>query len=196
MTLEIAAPSVPKVEIPQPLETRIRNWNLTRNGLKFNLDLETQMLSEEAREFYVAQTLVDRLDAFIDFQFVFIGTIYKFNATKHENYDEFASVLDGMDTLSSWATHVMSEMVEQLSTELMSYCPALLYQEAGISEILTEALEIVVSANEQKGTELDENGKVKKPKGFVKPEERLDRMLKKHLGTKYSPTYGGLMVVN
>jgi hypothetical protein len=42
---------------------------------------------------------------------------------------------------------------------------------------LNLALEIVLEANQQKGKEKDENGKVKKPKNFIKPEAKIKKLL-------------------
>ena len=80
-------------------------WNILRNDLKFDIELEVNMLAEEAQEFkdglimYVkAETqkekldgLVEMIDAYCDFKFVLIGTYTKslgstfdYDAFKHQ----------------------------------------------------------------------------------------------------------------
>ncbi len=53
-------------------------WNLVRNNLHLDEQLEEDMLSEELNEFFVAESIEEHLDAYADFRYVMEGTTAKF----------------------------------------------------------------------------------------------------------------------
>lgn len=170
-----------------PVILRILQWNKKRNDLKFNIELEAAMLSEEANEFFTADTLVDRLDAYADFVFVGVGTIYKHLATKHKYFAGIEADYDQVSILTEWMQTVREQMLELISLEILSIDPKCTYKDEDIiTNILNATLEIVMDANEKKGTERDEQGKVKKPEGFIKPEATIHKMLCEKLGGSYA----------
>lgn len=170
---------------------RILQWNKKRNNLKYDIDLETKMLTEEANEFFVAETLVDRLDAFADFAFVAIGTAMKYMAVKHKDFHNLDIDKADFEALSEYINTVQSQMGTMLYEEVSALKTSMLYEDENgdtdLSKLLEDVLLIVISANEAKGFELNADGKVMKPEGFVKPEAQIDNLLKKTLGANYVP---------
>ena len=163
-----------------PLGHRIMLWNRKGNSLNFDIDLEIKMLSEEANKFFMVDTLVERLDAYTDFQFVAAGTAFKYFASKFEEYDTFYSTQGEMDQLILWIDNVQTQMRHLLLTEMSLIRKTLAFDEELQDELFTKALEIVTDANEQK---------VLKPAILIKPEAKLDALLKAKLGEKYVSQY-------
>ena len=178
----------PKITDTQPTHIllRILKWNAKRNNLDFNIELEANMLSEEASEFFHSETLVDRLDAYADFVFVGVGTVYKHLASRHKYFIGIQEDFDQMSTLTEWMNTVREQMIEIISNEILTLSPTCNYRnEEIIEEILNATVEIVVDANEKKGFERDSNGKVKKGDDYVKPEKTIHTLLKEKLGDDY-----------
>lgn len=159
---------------------RILNWNRKRNNLEFNADLEVTMLTEEANEFYMAESLVDRLDAFCDFCFVATGTMVKFAALKTDSAADLLLCCEDMDRLVGYINVTKAQMKDLLLGELATYHKAFAYDDNHIDEVFSKAMEIVIEANEQKGLDRSENGKVLKPAGFVRPEAKLEALLREY----------------
>lgn len=178
---------------PTHILIRILTWNKKRNNLNFDIELETAMLSEEASEFFHAETLVDRLDAYADFIFVGVGTIYKHLAKRHKYFVGIQEEFDQVESLSEWMDTVREQMIELISNEIMTLSPTCIYRDETIIEgILNDTVDIVVTANEKKGFERDSDGKVKKGADYVKPEKTIHAMLKGKLGddyVRYSSSY-------
>jgi len=178
----IATPITPD----QPTILRILQWNKKRNNLEFNIELESAMLSEEANEFFQADTLVDRLDAYADFVFVGVGSVYKHLATKHKYFVGIEQDYDQMNILTEWMNTVREQMIELITNEILMINPKCTYKDEDIIEtILNSSLDIVIDANEKKGTERDSNGKVIKGADYIKPEKTINKMLCEKLGDSY-----------
>lgn len=162
---------------PRPI--RIIDWNRIRNGLECKPSLEYKMLSEEAREFFMAENIVDRLDAYADFEFVWQGTKAKFLACDAEVASQW---LNGWQenyiALVDYHDLVVDEMFNILSEELVPLLPIKLVDSAGsyesaVGRILSHVLDIVVEANEAKGTEKNAEGKIQKGPDYVPPENTI-----------------------
>jgi len=134
---------------------RIVDWNKARNGLALNSDLEVDMLREEAKEYFDAATFVDRVDAVCDLIFVGVGTLAKTANAYHLVAKGLFGPID----------FVITDFVGRVEAEGIML--------DNLVPMLVECLDAVISANEEKGTEKDENGKIIKPDGFVPPEERI-----------------------
>lgn len=161
--------------------------------MKYDIDLETAMLSEEANEFFTSETLVDRLDAWADFAFVSIGTAMKYMAVEHKDFQRLEDYKEEFEILCEYISTTQAQMGAVLLEELTSIDPSLFYEDADgetqYDELMYNILNIVIAANEQKGFELNAEGKVQKPEGFVKPEASIDRLLCKTLGQKYRSVF-------
>jgi len=140
----------------------IVDWNKERNEFELNSNLEVNMLREEVVEYFDAETYIDRVDAVCDIIFVAVGTIAKATYAFHMAAEGLLAPIDFVLT-----DFVGRTQVEGISPEQMM-------------PMLGEALGAVITANQQKGTEKDEDGKVKKPEGFVPPEEAIAEIIEKY----------------
>lgn len=151
------------------------------------------MLTEEAREFFISDTLVERLDAWADFAFVSIGTAMKYMAVEHKDFKRLEEYKDEFEILCEYISTTQAQMSEVLHEELSSLCPPLFYEDEDrntkFDTLMENVLLIVIEANEQKGFELNAEGKVQKPVGFIKPESKIDSLLIKALGQKYQSVF-------
>lgn len=149
----------------------IEKWNRDRDNLKlFDIELEAKMLQEEYEEFMNATTVVDKLDALADFGFILGGSLAKFfhtNGTVDE-YDatEFFTTYFGLfsDLFILSLTFTVNDDTNSVTRE-------------NAQDIFQEVMKIVIQANQQKGFEKDDNGKIKKPVGFISPESKIEALL-------------------
>ena len=166
------------LEAERTLDQRIIDWNHERNGLKFNIDLEVKLLQEESSEFMTANTLVERVQEFSDFLFVYTGTVAKYSAVTFNKADSFQNLFQKMAEVQTWAEERMSMMSRMVVKEL----ELLRADEDQINNILFGALKAVVEANEAKGTEKDENGKVVKGPDYVSPVTAIQTLIRDETG--------------
>jgi len=123
----------------------VYKFNQKRNKFKLDGVLEKSMLLEEIQEFYDAEDMADRVDARLDVDFVFRGTLMKFNyAGKNVDPELFT-----------------------LNQEFMTIANAVLIEEFDsdqnlMNKIMGDCWTIVVECNAMKTANLDENGKVRK----------------------------------
>jgi hypothetical protein len=146
---------------------QIRQWNLDRNNLHFSKDLEQDMLIEEYHEFLSATSAVDMLDAVCDYAFVLCGTYTKWMQHADDSDDMLAF-------MNKYSSHFV-DMYIVFSKYLVQALP--ISSMEGIPDLIIKGLEVVTKKNYEKGNDLDENGKVKKPEGFVGPEVELQALL-------------------
>lgn len=144
---------------------RVVKWNRDRGLLlEFNPDLERRMLSEEAREFYMAETLVCKLAEYADFVFVLEGTKAKYGCNSGIKTEAFDSYKEYKE-LYAWASLLRQEMYELLMDIL---------RRAGYAnesnKLLGLAYDAVCSCNELKGLD-KESGKIKKGENYKDPAE-------------------------
>jgi len=146
----------------------IVDWNIQRNQLKWDKQLEFNMLDEEIDEFFTAKALVDMMDAFVDTTFVLSGTVAK--AKENDKIDEFKEIVTDLNLIE-----VMLKMYKIMTKEFnkRNRVEYKLFPE----ELLYEAFNIVIEANNQK-LKVGKSGKVEKPEGFVKPEEKIYNAIK------------------
>ena len=145
------------------LKERVVKWNRDRYLLDtFNPELERRMLSEEAREFYHAETLAHKLAEYADFLFVFEGTKAKYGCNSGIKNPLFDSYLIWKE-LRDWAKELQQEM-HLLLVECI--------KNAGFYNITNSLIEMaltaVCSCNELKGFD-KESGKVKKGANYKNP---------------------------
>ena len=159
------------------LKHLIVKWNRERGLLKtFDPQLELRMLSEEAAEFYAAETFEHRLVEFADFQFVKSGTIAKNHAQKIESPTVFGMSRSHFIELMEWAEEVEANMVSQLSGEYQAMAANGTQPTYELHTVLTIALAVVIDNNEFKGKKTV-GGKVVKSPDQKKPEVELKEIL-------------------
>lgn len=162
------------------LERRIIAWNRDRNGLKFDMDLELKMLKEEAQEFFESTTFYNMLREYSDFRFVWTGSQAKhLAASAPNNVTAFTMQREQWAEVQAYARDVLSQMFNILLEQFFVF--GVDHTEL-IHKLLEDCLEAVVSANENKGTERDENGKVKKGPNYVAPDKRIQDILRETIG--------------
>ena len=145
--------------VPVEAFSRVVDWNIERNELEFRPTLEEEMLAEELAEYWQAKTLIEKLDAILDFAFVAVGTLVK---QSKNNADEIGSG--------------MAANFQIAMTDFISRCKRDGLTDAAIRELFHRGFVIVCEANEQKSAQKKENGKIAKPKDFVGPEQKLTEL--------------------
>ena len=143
---------------------QIIRWNRERNGLAFNIDTEVKMLTEEANEFFMAETKEDRLREAADFKFVWVGTVAKCLGGRCKNELDFMSRKSFLDDIEEWA-----DAVEEATVEML--------EEDGTNHLLPRALEIVTKANLAKPKTKNAEGKVIKGDDYVDPIEEIKQII-------------------
>lgn len=156
----------------------IGKWNYLRNELKYNPELEQAMLDEEAKEFndafkmylhlitsdsyYTEDTLlgeiVDMVDAYCDYMYVYTGTALKAIGFKHID-----------------ASHTQSVMHSVLTEVLLTH-GVQMYDGKGTLPLLEEAFQYVIEANNKKPL-TKTKGKVTKGKDFIDPKALIKELL-------------------
>ena len=155
------------------LKALVVKWNRDR-GLLDNYDpsLELRMLSEEAREFYMAETLAHMLAERADFEFVLHGTKAKFGSQKLSSHIDMPLYMDTYTDIVDWAEVVAEDMDRCLESALGPMC----HEIAGLIRL---ALDVVVQCNNRKGKNKSE-GKIVKIENPPDPvaliQEQLDRL--------------------
>jgi hypothetical protein len=157
----------------------IVDFNRKNELLNFDVELEIKMLSEEAREFFLADNIVDRMDAVCDFIYVANGSEAKFFSMEHTNYDDLKDGLNKFSTLKIYIDETKKTLMGTIVIELEKRSHEV--NEALAYKIINECLHEVIEANKQKlGAKKSSIGKVQKPKGFIPPEDRIRKVLQKH----------------
>jgi len=160
---------------------QIAKWNYKRNNLELNVELEENMLNEEEKEFqealkdYIVSTeatdtlpefkdesilwaVVDMVDAYCDYIFVYYGTMVKAMGTNHTfNIGNKQSI---MNTL-------LTEVLISHNVNMFEH---------GKPPILDTCMEAVIEANEAKPIKKTK-GKVSKGKKFKDPKEKIKEIL-------------------
>ncbi len=150
-------------------------FNQNRNAFEYSADAEIKMYDEEVKEFFDAKTFAEKVDAYIDCQFVRYGTEMKLAANGQSTlpyvnqerlmYDILeASFSDKFLTIDHYGQNIACNENQLLA------------------KIIKKAQEIVCKANQLKGYDLDENGKVIKSQAYidsVKATEQISKMIKK-----------------
>ena len=122
----------------------VTEFNVKRNQLAFDMNLELKMVQEEIREFWDATTVAERLDAFVDTEYVWIGTQIKASYNTRALPDELVNGI----------RMTLGLMGDFLAEELGMH----------MSSCYHEARKIVCEINATKGTDVDKDGKVMKKK--------------------------------
>lgn len=157
----------------------IGKWNYLRNGLEYNPELEQNMLDEEAKEFkdafttYLALTtsdayypedilldeVVDMVDAYCDYMYVYTGTVLKSIGLK---------VIDGSHTQS---------IMHSVLTEVLLTHGVRMYEGKGTLPLLEEAFQYVIQVNSKKPLPKTK-GKLTKGRDIKDPKELIKDLLK------------------
>lgn len=118
---------------------KVIEFNKRLNNLEYNEQLEIDMFNEEAKEFFDAETTAERVDAFIDMEYVRYGTIAKL-------------AYNGLEDKLPYPVLPIDIAINVLKKELGE----------NFNIVLEEAGKIVCEINETKNAGLSKNGKAKK----------------------------------
>lgn len=153
----------------EKIEKGIIEWNEKRENTEFSLDLEMRLLLEEAQEYFVADNLIDKFDAFLDYMFVAQGSCWKYEINKinNEMFDEFVSHTGG----------VIGEDFE-MKLEKASFPMNHFFN------FINDGLEIVLKYNNKKSSMKDKNGKIVKPENWKGPEKELEELFNEYMNKK------------
>ena len=144
---------------------QIIRWNRERNGLALNIDTEVKMLTEEANEFFMAETKEDRLREAADFVFVWRGTSAKCLSGRCKDWQSIMSRKGFFDCIRKWVDVVTDAMTEML-------------EEDGTYHLWPRVLEIVTKANLAKPKTKNVDGKVIKGDDYIDPIEEIKQLIK------------------
>lgn len=144
---------------------QIVRWNRERNGLALNIDTEVKMLTEEANEFFMAETKEDRLREAADFTFVWIGTLAKCLSGRCKDWQSIMSRKGFFDCIKEWVDAEAEAMIEVL-------------EEDGTYYLWPRVLEIVTKANLAKPKTKNVDGKVIKGDDYIDPIEEIKQIIK------------------
>ena len=158
-------------------QARVIKWNRDRGLLDKGFDplLEMRMLSEEAREFYLADTFEQQLAEYADFLFVSYGSTAKYGANRPESVALFEVERKGYKILSEW----MDEMIQEMHTVLESEYSMIKLRfktHKHLDTLINFALEIVINCNERKG-KITIDGKVQKDENHIDPKNIIKEYL-------------------
>jgi dsDNA-binding SOS-regulon protein len=151
------------------LKERTVKWNRDRGLLEsFNQELELKMLSEEAKEFYMAETIPHKLAEYADFLFVLDGMKAKFGCRPQRPFN-VNTELDYYKSILEWAKLLKADMYECL-VDMIDAC------EEDIAVMIAYARGCVIKCNEMKGSK-KKDGKVVKNKVHVDPTDMIREWL-------------------
>jgi hypothetical protein len=157
---------------------RIVRWNRDRGLMKtFNPNLEAKMLTEEAREFFLASEVEHMLQEAADFMFVKTGTVAKYFAQESEGVQKLLSDYDHFNHMFEWMRDTIDCMVDVLTSKYIA-CG---FPTIQLESDLELALSFVCNANDAKGKE-KVDGKVVKGKYYIDPIEQIRDYLKEEYG--------------
>jgi len=146
-------------------------WNRDRGLLdKFDPKLELKMLSEEAKEFYAAETLAHMLAEYADFIFVLDGTKAKFGSQLIDSHLDIDLRVKTYGDIMEWANRIRCNIETCIGSALGNQ-----YNE--ISGLVEMARGIVIQCNNLKGKKKNADGKVIKNTEHVDPVERIQAEL-------------------
>lgn len=162
-------------------EQRVINWNKRHNGLKYDLSLEVRMLQEEAREYWMANTLPERIQEYCDFLFVWCGTRVKYLADKEPvSTVSKRTRMNEFNQVREWIDDELKEIGENIHNQIWKYCGP------QIHVILSESMDAVITANEAKipGNQTGD-GKTKKGPMYKSPLPVIKGILKNYTGKEW-----------
>ena len=158
----------------------------TRGNDNFKPTFDLALLSEEVKEFYKAMArndLVEMFDAVADMKFVWEGIEFKYGCTSYSytasSLEEFYNNEKAFSSIETYYRRHKYEAEEQLYNYLLELTMATdkeaLYNVT--IDTINEVFAIVCTANEQKGTIKDTNGKTMKGPRWVNPAKSIKALL-------------------
>ena len=167
-------------------QDRIIKWNIDRGLTELNCDLEIRLLTEERREFWLAQTFEHKLQEFCDFLFVSSGTMFKINAHSVATMPLAQSIQENIELLISSTTRYYSMidllkfyLAEDIKKKKHSYALLRKYNDLtdALKILVKETLDIIINTNNKKPKTKDSKGKIIKGDDHIDPLIKIKEML-------------------
>lgn len=165
--------------------SQIVAWNRDRGLLtSFDPGLSMKLLSEEAKEFFKAETLPEMLCEYADFWFVWHGYrgISSCNALQPVGLEV---AVNSMRMLEEWQYRVDTAMRD---------CLLSMYRKQHTDDVdiwsmmhddADKAMEFVIQCNEMKSSKKNSDGKIVKAEGQLRPVPMMEKFLALRPLTKY-----------
>lgn len=147
----------------------IIDWNDKRNNINYDPSLEFEMLQEEVLEY--AHSYIKTVNEYmgIDVQNHKVDT----EEESEELNLKISAYVNTLDFLDEWRVHQADALADIIFVAVGS-----LFKLTGSKEKVNSILQAVINANEKKGKDVDDNGKIIKPEDFVPPEDVIRLILK------------------
>jgi len=159
---------------------RVAEWNRSRGLLEqgFDPQLEIWMLTEEAREFVLAEDKYQKLQEAADFLFVFNGTEAKFYAETFVSYGALETATQGFYCIQDWVSHVHAYH-RNVIAELF-FPNGSTFGGSTVVDLLEIALDEVIKANERKPKDTV-SGKIIKGPDYESPLPQIKARVEERL---------------
>lgn len=140
---------------------QIAIWNAERGNFDYDIILEQNMLDEEYQEFYLAETLHDKMDAICDLYFVNNGTLFKahINGVPSPLYFHYLERFE----------QLCSEFIFEAKINWLTF-----------NDLFERCMIEVINANNKKGKE-KVNGKIQKGIDWYDPKDRIKEIIQEML---------------
>ncbi len=143
------------------MKLAVYKFNQQRNNFDFDIELEAKMLTEEVVEFFDADDLADRMDAYVDVEYVWQGMQMKMMKASQAM----------PEPIHKWITDFKAMAISIMREELGGYSDKEFYG------YIAKAKDIVSRANAAKGNKLA-GGKVSKENFGIDATQLIRDMLK------------------
>lgn len=160
----------------------------TRGNVKFNPSFDIALLSEEVKEFYLHlanNDIVEMIDALCDMKFVYEGIMFKYGMLSYSytaaNMNTFKENADAFAAITDYYNYHFNLADQEIDKELYSRAGELFGEFDVFYRIKSRSYDAVCTANEQKGTAKDENGKTMKGPKWVNPADTIKAIIDEEL---------------
>ena len=150
---------------------RIIKWNKDRDNINLDYDLEIKMLTEERREFWLADSLAHKLQEYCDFLFVKVGTEFKLECNLFNSINVYLAnevcILAINDLIDDYPLyHHLSDLINYEYKYRLD-----------VDKIISDCLNIIIMANEVKPKKKDASGKIIKGENHTDPLKKIEGYL-------------------
>jgi predicted HAD superfamily Cof-like phosphohydrolase len=146
----------------------IMKWNSDRDNTDYDPANEYAMLQEEVTEYahsYI-KTVSDMLGIDV------ITHQVETEEESREINEKISELIETKEFKTEWKVNQADALADSIFVAVGS-----LFKLTGSSDKTLKIIQAVISANQEKGSNKDENGKIIKPLDFVAPEERIKEIL-------------------
>lgn len=147
---------------------QIIKWNKDRDNTEYDPANEYAMLQEEVTEY--AHSYIKTVSEFMGIDI--LTHQVETDEESRELNEKISELIETKEFEAEWKIHQADALADSIFVAVGS-----LYKLTGSMDKTLKILQAVIDANQEKGSEKDENGKIIKPVGFVPPEDRIKEIL-------------------